>query len=304
MNLSARHDACRFAAKRAYVKRSNCFVKRADAGVKAIWRSANWRGNRVPTLREWVIEWVVMLGVGVALAALGPFGSFALGSFGARLAYWIPAAVIGYAIFRPTTLAAVLAARRLALPELPAALLGTLAAAVPGALAIAFLGGYRPGAPPRFDELFQLYIQVALIGVLVMLVFVLMGNGPARPAHSPVPEPAAEPPPQKPAISAPFLDRLPAAWRDRLVALEMEDHYVRAHGPGASMLILQRMRDAEAELGALDGMRVHRSWWVARRAVEQVVRDGRNVRLRLEGGIEAPVARERIGALRAAGWLD
>ena len=84
----------------------------------------------------------------------------------------------------------------------------------------------------------------------------------------------------------------------------MEDHYVRAHGPDASTLILQRMRDAEAELAAIDGMRVHRSWWVARWAVEQVLRDGRNYRLRLVGGIEAPVARERITALRDAGWLD
>lgn len=259
---------------------------------------------RLPTLREWVIEWVVMLCVGIALAALGPFGSFELGSFGARLAYWVPAAVIGYAIFRPITLAAVLIAQRLALPELPAALIGTLAAAVPATFAIAYLGGYGPRSPPGFDELFQLFVQVAVIGVLVMLVFVLMGNQFARSAAPSPAEPAAEPLSCEPAPSPPFLDRLPAAWRDQLVALEMEDHYVRAHGPDASTLILQRMRDAEAEMVPMDGMRVHRSWWVARRAVEQVLRDGRNTRLRLTGGIEAPVARERIAALRDAGWLD
>ena len=258
----------------------------------------------MPSLREWVIEWVVMIGVGIALAALGPFGSFELGPFGARLAYWVPAAVIGYAIFRPITLAAVLIAQRLALPELPAALIGTLLAAVPGTLAIAYLGDFGPRAPPGFDALFQLYVQVAVIGVLVMLLFVLLGNGPAKRASEPLPAASAELPSREPAQPSPFLERLPAAWRDRLVALEMEDHYVRAHGPGASTLILQRMRDAEAELGAMDGMRVHRSWWVARWAVEQVVRDGRNYRLRLVGGLEAPVARERIAALREAGWLD
>jgi hypothetical protein len=261
-------------------------------------------GIRVPSLRDWVIEWVVMLGLGIALAALGPFGSFEIGSFGARLAYWVPAAIIGYAIFRPITLAAVLAARWLALPELPAALIGTLAAALPATIAIAYLGDFGPGTPPSFDALFQLYVQVALIGVLVMLVFVLMGRAPARPASELAPEPLAQPSPDEPAEASPFLDRLPVAWRDQLVALEMEDHYVRAHGPGASTLILQRMRDAESELDAVEGMRVHRSWWVARRAIEQVVRDGRNYRLRLTGGLEAPVARERIAALRAAGWLD
>jgi DNA-binding LytR/AlgR family response regulator len=83
----------------------------------------------------------------------------------------------------------------------------------------------------------------------------------------------------------------------------MEDHYVRAHGPGVSTLILLRMRDAEGELAGFDGLRVHRSWWVARSAIEQVMRDGRNLKLRLKGGIEAPVARDRIVALKEFGLL-
>ncbi len=204
----------------------------------------------MPSLREWVIELVVMIGVGVGLAALGPFGSFELGSFGARLAYWLPATAIGYAIFRPITLASVLIAQRLALPEIPAALVGTLVAAAPGTLAIAYLGDFGPGPPQNFDGLFQLYIQVAMIGVLVMLLFVLLGKGPAKPASELVAAASTEATPGEPALPSPFLDRLPPAWRDRLVALEMEDHYVRAHGPDASTLILQRMRDAEAELAA------------------------------------------------------
>ena len=258
----------------------------------------------MPTLRDWVIELVVMVAVGVALAALGPFGSFVLGPFASRLAYWIPAALIGYAIFRPIALAALLIARRLDLPELAAAIVGTLVAAIPGTFAIAFFGGYRPRAVPQFDELFQLYIQVGLIGVLVMLMFTLLGNrspdtGVARVDGPPSIElPAVDAPAQ-----APFLDRLPGAWADRLVALEMEDHYVRAHGPDASALILLRMRDAEAELAGVDGLRIHRSWWVARRAVDKVVRDGRGYRLRLTNGLDAPVARDRIAALKAAGWL-
>ena len=251
----------------------------------------------MPTLREWVIELVAMIGVGVALAALGPFGSFALGSFGARLAYWIPAALIGYAIFRPTTLAAWLIARRLDLPQLPAMMVGILVAAIPASFAIAYFGGYRPGAEPSFDQLFQLYIQVGVIGVLVMTFFMLMGRKSADPAI------LASAPAEAQAATAPFLDRLPPAWADRLIALEMEDHYVRAHGPDASALILLRMRDAEAELAGIDGLRIHRSWWVARSAVEKAVRDGRGTKLRLTNGLEPPVARDRVAALKAAGWL-
>lgn len=262
----------------------------------------------MPTLREWVIELVVMVAVGVTLAALGPFGSFAIGSFGARLAYWIPAALIGYAIFRPTTLAAFAIARRLDLSELGAAVVGVLVAAVPGSFAIAYFGGYRPGAEPSFDQLFQLYVQVGVIGVLVMTFFILMGRGRSTPAPladaipvTPVP---TTPIPAAPVPTAPFLDRLPGAWADQLVALEMEDHYVRAHGPDTSALILLRMRDAEAELAGIDGLRVHRSWWVARSAVEKVLRDGRGYKLRLTNGLEPPVARDRIAVLKAAGWIS
>ena len=225
----------------------------------------------MPTLREWVIELVVLIAIGVALAALGPFGSFVIGGFGARLAYWVPAALIGYAIFRPITLAALMIARRLDLPELGAAMVGTLVAAIPATLAIAFFGGFRPGPHPHFEQLFTLYVNVGLIGALVMALFVLLGRATALPAAIPAASTASESAPPRP----PFLDRLPPAWADRLVALEMEDHYVRAHGPDASALILLRMRDAEAELAGIDGLRIHRSWWVARNAVEKVLRNAR-----------------------------
>lgn len=105
-----------------------------------------------------------------------------------------------------------------------------------------------------------------------------------------------------PPAATPFLDRLPAHLGRDLIALAMEDHYVRAHTPAGSTLILMRMRDAVAELAGMDGAQVHRSWWVSRSHVTGAQRDGRNVRLLLTGGIEAPVARGQIEPLQAAGW--
>ncbi len=52
-----------------------------------------------------------------------------------------------------------------------------------------------------------------------------------------------------------------------------------------------------------EGMRVHRSWWVARAAVTGVVADGRNLRLTLRGDLDAPVSRASVARLREAGWL-
>ena len=83
----------------------------------------------------------------------------------------------------------------------------------------------------------------------------------------------------------------------------MEDHYVRVHTMLGSALVLMRLRDAMALMGETEGMQVHRSWWVARGAVEAVLREGRNIRLRLPRGIEAPVARAQVSALRDARWI-
>ncbi|MFM7348015.1 MAG: LytTR family DNA-binding domain-containing protein [Erythrobacter sp.] len=88
-----------------------------------------------------------------------------------------------------------------------------------------------------------------------------------------------------------------------MIALEMEDHYVRVHTALGSALVLMRMRDAVVLLGDLEGMQVHRSWWVARGAVEDVLREGRNLRLKLARGIEAPVARAKVADLKEARWI-
>ena len=84
----------------------------------------------------------------------------------------------------------------------------------------------------------------------------------------------------------------------------MEDHYVRVHTSAGSDLILMPMGQAIDAMGSRDGLRVHRSWWVARDAVEAAVPDGRQWRLRLRGGLEAPVSRPNIARLREAGWIQ
>lgn len=252
-------------------------------------------------MRAIVIELSIMLGVSVVLAALGPFGSFAMGDYGARLAYWLPASLLGYAVFRPSYLGGIVAARRLHFSKAAGAAAGVALGAIPACLLIFLLSGRR------FEDLsnsnwFQFYLQVAIIGALVATLFALLERRAVAPsAHA---GPATHASAEEQIVRPLFLDRLPPDIAVDLVALEMEDHYVRAHAPGRSALILMRMRDAERELEGIDGMRVHRSWWVARTAVEQLLRDGRSIKLQLRGGIEAPVARDRLPALRAAGWTD
>lgn len=257
-------------------------------------RSANRHG------RSLIVEVLAMIAIGVALAALGPFGSYTMGGFARRLAYWLPLTLLGLLLFRPTLTLARALARQLDLPDWLALVAGVFAAAVPFSVILVWGKGRGLGAI-GLENWFGLYLNIALIGAIITLLF--YGIERLQPPSTESAADRAPPPAPSEASAAPFLARLPAGWDGELIALEMEDHYVRAHRPGQSSLILMRMRDAEAELASVEGLRVHRSWWVKRDAVEGIVRDGRKLALRLRGGLEAPVARDRVAALKAAGWL-
>jgi DNA-binding LytR/AlgR family response regulator len=156
------------------------------------------------------------------------------------------------------------------------------------------------------------YFSVMVIGGAVTMLFNIIKPGQQQ-ASSMQADPfavrpvvAAAPPPEPvpvPASPNPLFDQLPPELGSAIIALEMEDHYVRVHTMLGSALVLMRLRDAMGLVADTEGMQVHRSWWVARAAVEDVLRDGRNVRLRLPRGIEAPVARAKVIELRDARWF-
>jgi DNA-binding LytR/AlgR family response regulator len=116
---------------------------------------------------------------------------------------------------------------------------------------------------------------------------------PARPAALRNAAPPAPPRAAPPAI----LRRLPYDVRGEILCLNMEDHYVRVHTTRGSTLLLMRFSDAIAELEATPGLRIHRSWWVAARAVAEVERSARSTKARLINGLRAPVSQPYIQAL-------
>lgn len=170
----------------------------------------------------------------------------------------------GYLLLRPLIAFAPGLAQRLALPELPV-WLAMMALAV--TLLVWFGGGAR--GLPEPDRFLRLYPNVLILGAIVTLVFWSMARQQraraaeagvaAVPAAASVPAPA---PPQAALASARqrLLERLPPHQRGRIRALEMEDHYVRIHTDAGAPLLLLRMRDAVAELDAIAGEQVHRSW--------------------------------------------
>jgi len=78
---------------------------------------------------------------------------------------------------------------------------------------------------------------------------------------------------------------------------------VRVYAKNCTEMVLLRLRDAIAEMDGVDGMQVHRSWWVARAVISSSKRDGRNYKLVLHNDMEIPVSRSYAGRLKQANWL-
>jgi hypothetical protein len=256
----------------------------------------------VPVIRVLLIELTVVIGLGVLLALIGPYGSFDA-PLADRLFYWVGLGVAGLLLFRPTMAAASSIARNLDLPEAAVWAAGCFIATLPMSLIVWLAAPGRPARFPTASELLLLYANVLVLAAAVTTMFWFL-KGPTRPPSGQFAKPDAGAGSLEGTAEPRFFERLPPHLGRDLLALEMEDHYVRAHTRLGSTLILMRMRDAVAELEGMEGLQVHRSWWVARAAVDGHEREGRNLRLVLSNGLQAPVARSSLAGLRAQGWIQ
>ncbi len=234
--------------------------------------------------REWAIDFAVATAVGAFLGVVGPYGSFFNGSLGVRLAYWIVAMWVGVPVFGLGVRLALATGRRIGAPDwFTAAIAGLLGSAVLAAIVSRIAVALWPHLA-KFTPLTWygqcLAITIPLVGAYVILRSRLL----------------------RPAVIEASASRTPVETDGPVLCLRMEDHYVRVHTLNGSRLVAGPFERVIAGLGQ-EGMRVHRSWWVARAAVTGVVVDGRNLRLSLRGDLFAPVSRASVAKLRQAGWL-
>ncbi|AQR74956.1 LytTR family DNA-binding domain-containing protein [Sphingomonas sp. LM7] len=143
---------------------------------------------------------------------------------------------------------------------------------------------------------------LTLFGMVLAVTSVITAiNYTTARAAVPAPEPVAPAEPARPRLA----ERLPRHLRDAAIhAIEAEDHYLRVHTDLGSDLILMRMSDAIPELVPLEGARTHRSWWVARAAIQSIDRKDGRAELTLPRGVIAPVSRSALPDLRDAGWFE
>lgn len=247
------------------------------------------------TPRAWSLDLAACVIVGIVLGVVGPFGSFFNDVLPVRLAYWITVCLLSGVLVGGTVRLIWSRAVRRGVGAwwwiVPAAVMISIPAAAGARLvAVALWPGIRNAVP-----MLEWYGQTVLIELVYLSAYVALHSHTAiRVAADPAP------PTDDCRVRRPPPGRLGAD----VLCLQMEDHYVRLHTSEGSRLILSSMARAIDQIGDVEGLQVHRSWWVARHAVRGVEKDGRSLRLRLASGLTAPIARAKVAQIRAAGWLD
>ena len=239
-------------------------------------------------MREWQAHMVLpvrlasLLGASVVLAMMGPFGTEEAMRLVPRFGYWLCIVMVCYSIgYACHEIAARQASRLIAriLIAAPSTALGVL-------LFILLLNGLTIGFWANGIDLALIAGNVFVISSIITIVFHIADHA----QHETV-------------VPPPILERLPYNLRDQLVAISVEDHYVRVYTTKGNEMILMRLSDAIKEVGTTTGLQVHRSHWVALDAVAAVKRKGNGAVLSMSNEIEVPVSRSNMPAIQNAGLL-
>jgi hypothetical protein len=239
---------------------------------------------------RFVLEMLLLLGLGLVMGALGPYRTLDLPPL-LRTAYWL-LAVIGSGLMGIAVDTVI--GPRIRRLWLRVALV-SLAMTPPVTLFIYALNAVMLDLPRRWWLLPQLGWQVLVVALLLMALRAL--------AWRRVIETRTVIEPPLPEAERVFRLRLSFKRRTaRLIAVEAEDHYVRVHTDAGSELLSMRFAEAIDELARAHGHRLHRSWWAAADAIEAIRWNRGTGEARLAGGLTAPVSRGHAADLKAAGW--
>ena len=249
--------------------------------------------KRIRRSREFVLAEIGLLALlGTALALPGAFGTGDL-PLVLRLAYWMLGLVLAWAAMHGILFLTRASARLLGLPGVAAYLLAIPLLSAGIAFVVAGLRG-DTGAITL-----SLFAQTSALGLAIFAMFWLLYARLSMRHATPEKEHAPPSPPEPEGLLGTALHRRLPADFGPILALVVEDHYVTVIGNDQREMLLINLTEASEEIGSDKGLRIHRSWWVAKPAVRELRRSGRKLFALLHNGEEAPVSRANVARAKA-----
>jgi hypothetical protein len=239
---------------------------------------------------QFLLNAVGALGIGAAFAYMAPFRTGDGEQLVATVMFWLMVmGLMWVQIAAPIILALHTRwGKRIHLAWLTCGVV--LLASIPGALEVIWLRfvllGYGDGS---FSDFLQIWLNIIVVSALVAPPAVyFLAPGINRIGQTNAVADSEQP---KDSSEIAFYRRLPRHLGRDIIALRMEDHYVRVYTAVGDCLIHCRFSDALYELKAFDGVQTHRSWYVARAHILDAKRQRGRMRLILQSGLEVPVSR-------------
>lgn len=236
--------------------------------------------------------WVGLIAAALILALAGAFGTGDAIATLPRVAYWVIVVVVTYAAgdFISTLCRVWFAewARPIRL-GITGVLVGLKVIGILVVLNLALFGTIFDSWSGWVTFAGTIFAVTLIVTVMLDVMFDALRRNAA----------SADPVVRTPAL----LDRLPIEKRGALVALSVEDHYVRVRTTKAETLTLMRLGDAIKETEPTPGLQTHRSHWVALAAVTRATRNGSTATLQMVVGDDIPVSRSNIAKAKQAGLL-
>ncbi|MEO8530825.1 MAG: LytTR family DNA-binding domain-containing protein [Deltaproteobacteria bacterium] len=259
---------------------------RVDDGVSGMWFD-HALTDIVALLRD-VQVWRLFGAAVILFAIAGPFGSYFVLNFPMRLAMW---SVVGGGMFITGVVAYFMVAELLPgrLVGGPfAGLVAGVLATVPVVIVALIVDLLFVDVPITFARAVTDWLNLTpFVLALIWLISKTRVTENARAlrvlAGAPV---------------VPFLDRVKRDIGRDLVSLTSQDHYIEVVTGQGRDLVLGRFSDVVAQLADWDGAQIHRSHWMARRAVAGVERQGARAVVRLSDGRILPVSRTYAEAVK------
>ncbi|MXW87111.1 MAG: LytTR family transcriptional regulator [Boseongicola sp. SB0667_bin_21] len=256
-------------------------------------------------LREIVsspVFWMV-LGAAILLASMaGPYHTLARFSFPERVVYWGSSLTLSAMLMTFLSVYAHRLAETRAFHWSLVATLAGIAGVLPIVATVYLAEGLVTGFAPGWLTSYRsatLISHVALSAIAVTLIvnalIVFRELGLAEASGGPMAEDELH------ALTPTVLQsRMPRHLGHDIISVRARDHYVEVTTPKGSSMVLMRLGDAIEDLEPLNGLQVHRSWWISLSHVVQTRAGPNGPELVMASNETVPVGRSFRKAFRAA----
>lgn len=239
--------------------------------------------------------WVGLSGVVVLLTMMGPFGTDDLLGPAARLVYWGMVSLSCYFTTLVTVTPVFLVLRGLGVDWRVNSLLSGAIAGIPSFVIVFYLNtqifSLGAGTLENYTQLFFVIVVTSVIGTALHMTIVEEFRHPREVRRQE----------RERILTKRLSDRLDDSVVGRLISMQAQGHYVEVTTSRGKQLVLMRLKSAVSDVEELDGWQVHRSWWVAKDAVETVKRVNGRPQLTLKNGTTVPVSKYNLSQVKA--WL-